>query len=76
MVDDKLMLGYEYDEIREFKECAWPGPGPSPHRDSYFIGAFFRQKDDVGYFIIRENGIINEYRRCTIEMFSHLCTLT
>lgn len=74
MVDDKLMLGYEYDEIREFKECAWPGP--SPHRDSYFIGAFFRQKDDVGYFIIRENGIINEYRRCTIEMFSHLCTLT
>ena len=74
MLDDKLMLGYEYDEIREFKECAWPGP--RPHRDSYFIGAFFRQKDDVGYFIIRENGIINEYRRCTIEMFSHLCTLT
>lgn len=74
MIDNNLMLGFEYDEIREFRECAWPGPGPC--HGPFFIGAFFRQKDDVGYFIIRKSGIINEYRRCTIEMFRHLCALT
>lgn len=68
-----IIVDFFYDEIHDFRESGWPGPGPA---ELSFIGAFFRQRDDVGYLIIREDGRVNEYRRCTYDKFKWLSTLT
>ncbi len=68
-----IIVDFFYDEIHDFRESVWPGPGPA---GPIFIGAFFRQGDDAGYLIIREDGMVNEYRRCTYNNFKWLCTLS
>ena len=78
IVDDKgiIIVDFLYDEIGNFGESCWPGPGPRrPHYD-FFIGAFVRQGNDAGYFIIQDDGNIAEYKRCLYEEFVGLCQLT
>ncbi len=76
IVDDKgnIIVDFLYDEIHNIRECCWPGPGPLRPPD--FIGAFFRQGDDAGYLIIKEDGGMTEYKRCSHKEFVHLCQLT
>ncbi len=78
IVDDKgiIIVDFLYDEISNFRESCWPGPGPGRPRDEFFIGAFFRQGNDAGYFIIQDDGNIAEYKRCLYEEFVRLCQLT
>ena len=75
IVDDKgkVIVDFLYDEIHNIGEYCWPGPGPLPPRECFFIGAFFRQGDDAGYLIIKDDGNIGEYRRCSYEEYVRRC---
>ena len=77
IVDDKgiIIVDFLYDEISNFRESCWPGPGCRP-RDEFFIGAFFRQGNDAGYFMIQNDGSIVEYKRCLYEEFVCRCQWT
>ena len=78
IVDDKgdIIVDFLYDEIRNIGEFCWPGPGPLPPRENFFIGAFFRDGEDAGYLIIKEDGIITEYKRCLHKEFIRRSQLT
>mgnify|MGYP003307787362 CR=1 FL=1 len=60
IVDDRgnIIVDFLYDEIHNIGESHWPAPGPL--RPEFFIGAFFRQGEDVGYLIINEDGHISD----------------
>lgn len=75
IVDDKgnIIVDFLYDEIHNIGEFCWPGPGPLPPREYFFIGAFFRQGDDAGYLFIKEDGGMTEYKRCSHKEFTRLC---
>lgn len=70
------LVDFIYDKIYPFGETAWPGPGPCPPREDFFLGAFFRQREFVGYLFIKEDGAIEEYGRCTQKRFMELSTMT
>ena len=78
IVDNKgnIIVDFLYDEIHNIGEFCWPGPGPFPPSDEFFIGAFFRQGEDAGYLYIKEDGSMTEYKRCTHEEFISRCQLT
>ena len=78
IVDDKgnVIVDLLYDEIHGIGEFCWPGPGPFPPPDRFFIGAFFKQGEDAGYLIIKEDGGMAEYERCSYEKFVSLSRLT
>lgn len=78
IVNDKgnIIVDFLYDEIHNIGEFCWPGPGPLPPPDRFFIGAFFRQGNDAGYLFIKEDGGMTEYKRCTHKEFIHRCQLT
>lgn len=65
-----------YDDIHNIGEFCWPGPGPLPPPDRFFIGAFFRQGADAGYLIIKKDGGMTEYKRCSYKKFVSLSQLT
>lgn len=73
IVDDKrnIIVDFLYDEIHNIGEFCWPGP--LPPSDRFFIGAFFRQGEDAGYLIIKEDGGMTEYKRCTHKEFIRHC---
>lgn len=50
--DGNVMVDFLYDEISNFRECCWSGPGPLPPKEYFFIGAFFRQGKNVGFLAI------------------------
>lgn len=52
------IVDFLYDEISNFGEFCWPRPGPLPPKEYFFIGAFFRQVDNVGYLVINEDGSV------------------
>lgn len=78
IVDNKgtIIVDFLYDDIHNIGEFCWPGPGPLPPPDRFFIGAFFRQGNDSGYLFIKEDGGMTEYKRCTHKEFIHRCQLT
>lgn len=78
IVDDKgnIIVDFLYDEIHNIGEFCWPGPGPLPPPDRFFIGAFFRQGEDAGYLFIKEDGDMTEYKRCRYQEYSLLCKLS
>lgn len=78
IIDDKgnIVVDFIYDEINTIGEFCWPSPGPGLRVDQFFIGAFFRQGEDVGYLMIQPDGSMIEYRRCSSERFRELCILT
>ena len=52
IVDDKgyIIVDFLYDEIHNIGEFCWPGPGPFPPSDEFFIGAFLdKEKTLVTY---------------------------
>ena len=69
MIKGNVIVDFLYDEIRNIGEFCWPGPGPLPSSENFFIGAFFRQGEDAGYLIINEDGGMNEYKRCAHKEF-------
>lgn len=75
IVDDKgnIIVDFLYDEIHNIGEFCWPGPGPLPPPERFFIGTFFRQGKDAGYLFIKEDGGMTEYKRCTHKEFIRLC---
>ena len=75
IVDNKgtIIVDFLYDEIHNIGEFCWPGPGPLPPPDRFFIGAFFRQGNDAGYLFIKEDGGMTEYKRCRYQEYSRLC---
>ena len=42
IVDNKgtIIVDFLYDDIHNIGEFCWPGPGPLPPPDRFFIGAF------------------------------------
>ena len=78
IVDNKgtIIVDFLYDDIHNIGEFCWPGPGPLPPPDRFFIGAFFRQGADAGYLIIKKDGGMTEYKRCSYEKFVSLSQLT
>lgn len=72
----QVLVDYAYDSISSFYETTWPGPGPLPPRDEFFLGAFFKQGDKVGYLCIHEDGSILEYKSCSQEEFTRRCQMT
>lgn len=76
IVDDRgnIIVDFLYDEIHNIGESHWPAPGPL--RPEFFIGAFFRQGEDVGYLIINEDGSMSEHKRCSYEEFTQRCLFT
>ncbi|MBQ9185499.1 MAG: serine/threonine-protein kinase [Bacteroidales bacterium] len=72
----KILVEHVYDSISTFHETTWPGPGPLPPQEYFFLGAFFKHGDYVGYLCIHEDGSITEYRRCQQEEFKRLSQLT
>ena len=78
IVDERgrIIVDFLYDEIHNLGEYAWPGPGPLSSLQPFFIGAFFRQGKDAGYLIMKEDGCMTEYKRCSYEEFKSLCILT
>ena len=72
----RVLVDFTYDEIFPFRETSWPGPGPLPSPESWFLGAFFRQGENVGYLYIADDGTISEYGKCPYKQFIHLCQLT
>jgi len=72
----RVLVDFTYDEIFPFRETTWPGPGPLPPPESWFLGAFFRQGENVGYLYIADDGTISEYGKCPYEQFIHLSQLT
>ena len=75
IVDDKgnIIVDFLYDEIGHLEESSWPGPGVNTNT---FIGAFFRQGEDAGLFIVKDDGNITEYKRCSYKEFVHRCQLS
>lgn len=71
-----VIVDFMYDEILNFRECCWPGPGPLPPKDDFFIGAFFRQGENVGYLVISDDGSVTEYKKCSRKHYDNLCHLT
>ena len=78
IIDNKgnIIVDFLYDEIHNIGEFCWPGPGPLPPRENFFIGAFFRDGEDAGYLIIKEDGCMTEYKRCSHRKFISLTQLT
>ena len=78
IIDDKgeIVVDFLYDQINHIGEFCWPGPGPMPPHERFFIGAFFRQGEDAGYFSIKDDGSISENGRCTYECFMELVRMT
>ena len=78
IIDDKgnIVVDFLYDEIHNFGEFCWPGPGSLPPKETFFIGSFFKQGEDAGYLTIKEDGSITEYNRCSHKEFAHLCQLS
>lgn len=74
--DGNVMVDFLYDEISNFRECCWPGPGPLPPKEYFFIGAFFRQGENVGFLAIHGDGSVTENGKCSRKHFDHLCRLT
>lgn len=70
LVEDK------YDSINPFVETCWPGPGSIPLPESFFLGAFFRQEDVIGYLRICDDGTIEEYKKCSMEEYHSRCKYT
>lgn len=70
LVEDK------YDSIESFVETCLPGPGPHSRCESFFIGAFFRQGGNVGFFRIRDDGTIEEYMKYSREEYHRRCQFT
>lgn len=71
-----VIVDFIYDEILNFRECCWPGPGSLPPREDFFIGAFFRQGENVGYLVIHDDGSVTEFEKCTYKHFNFLCRLS
>lgn len=78
IIDDKgnVIVDFLYDKIHKLGEFYWPGPGPLPPKEEFFIGAFFRQGEDAGYLFIKKDGSMAEYKRCSYNEFIHRCRLT
>ncbi len=78
IIDDKgnVIVDFLYDKIHNLGEFCWPGPGPLPPKEKFFIGAFFRQGEDAGYLFIQKDGSMVEYKRCSYNEFIHRCRLT
>ena len=74
---DNVIVDFNYDMIYPFRITWLPGPGPySGNPNTKFIGAFFRQGNNVGYLRVKEDGTIEEYGKCSSDEFRQLCCLT
>ena len=71
-----VVAKYVYNELHPFRECCWPGPGPLPHPSRWFLGAFFRQGDMVGFLQIQPDGSLRESERWTYDRYMHMSRLS
>lgn len=70
------LVNFLYDSIEPFAETSWPGPGPLPPPEEFFLGAFFKQGGLVGFLRICDDGSIEEYKKCTWEEYHRRCQFT
>lgn len=70
-----VMVDFIYDSIEPFIEAClpWSRLKPLQPKERFFLGAFFRQGESVGYLRISDDGSIEEYVRCSWKEYQIEC---
>lgn len=75
-INGKVLVDFRYDSISPFTYTCYPGPGPCPPRERWFWGAFFQEKNNVGFIVINTDGSLTETGKIPQEHFDWLSRLT
>lgn len=74
--ENVLMTDLKYDTIEPFCKCCLPGPGPLPPESEWFVGAFYKDKNEVGFIVEDANRMLSEYIRWTQDIYYRRCKLS
>ena len=68
-----LMTDLKYDKIEPFRKCYLPGPGPLPPESEWFVGAFYKDGDEVGFLVESLTHQISEFIRWPQDVYNRRC---